>query len=507
MKRRAYFKGRQASNKHSSGHTNVQQNELLRLYDAGDMKGLDKLATEITKTDRRQQLAWKLLAIAKIRQAEYGSALAVGQKALKLNPADPDCHNNLGDIFKHTGEFVNAEQCYRNAIRIAPQVARFHSNLGFILGTRGSVNEAISEYNAALKLQPEDVETITNLGILLKDVGKLEDAAGLLRKAISFRGDIPNIHIILGNLLRELGLDEEAFLAYRKAISLSPESETGNYRLGVLLYDHAKYADAVPYLSESSVEKSHLYLIAAACKLDDKKLFISELCDYTKNGFCSGFGGYLIELGRQKYGLTIGNNYCGNAMDYVSTTPAANQESFVQEIAVPLATLLDSGIIECRTQKLLSNGVQTAGNIFQFPAVEVAKIERLIISTIARYRDEFANRAVGLITLWPEKYKLVGWIVSMNDAGTLAPHIHENSWLSGSVYLNVPTDLTKGEGNLILSLVDPGELSGNSTSEGEMVIDVKTGDIVIFPASLMHYTTSFRSGSRRIVLAFDVVPE
>jgi hypothetical protein len=39
------------------------------------------------------------------------------------------------------------------------------------------------------------------------------------------------------------------------------------------------------------------------------------------------------------------------------------------------------------------------------------------------------------------------------------------------------------------------------------VIDVVTGSMVLFPASLMHHTIPFESEEERIVLAFDVIPK
>ena len=41
----------------------------------------------------------------------------------------------------------------------------------------------------------------------------------------------------------------------------------------------------------------------------------------------------------------------------------------------------------------------------------------------------------------------------------------------------------------------------------DQTIDVSTGDLVIFPASLMHYTIPFASPDDRIVVAFDVRPK
>jgi hypothetical protein len=38
------------------------------------------------------------------------------------------------------------------------------------------------------------------------------------------------------------------------------------------------------------------------------------------------------------------------------------------------------------------------------------------------------------------------------------------------------------------------------------IIDVVTGNLVLFPASLLHYTIPFDSKDERTVLAFDVIP-
>jgi hypothetical protein len=48
-----------------------------------------------------------------------------------------------------------------------------------------------------------------------------------------------------------------------------------------------------------------------------------------------------------------------------------------------------------------------------------------------------------------------------------------------------------------------------SESEGNKknIIDVKTGSLCFFPASLLHYTIPFESEEERIVLAFDVIPK
>ena len=94
----------------------------------------------------------------------------------------------------------------------------------------------------------------------------------------------------------------------------------------------------------------------------------------------------------------------------------------------------------------------------------------------------------------------------MKSGGKLKPHIHSQGWLSGSVYINVPPKSTANSGKLIVSLGEEADLN-DKTNIVEEIIDVTTGSLVLFPASLTHYTIPFESEEERIVLAFDVVPK
>ena len=91
----------------------------------------------------------------------------------------------------------------------------------------------------------------------------------------------------------------------------------------------------------------------------------------------------------------------------------------------------------------------------------------------------------------------------MKSGGNLSPHMHENGWVSGSVYINVPPKLKADSGNLVVSIED----EQSNLEENKKSIDVVTGSLCLFPSSLHHYTIPFESNEERIVLAFDVIPK
>ncbi len=91
----------------------------------------------------------------------------------------------------------------------------------------------------------------------------------------------------------------------------------------------------------------------------------------------------------------------------------------------------------------------------------------------------------------------------MKSGGNITPHIHDNAWMIGSIYINVPPKPNVDSGNLVVSL---GEES-DATEERQNLkksIDVRTGSLVLFPGSLTHYSIPFESHEDRIVLAFNI---
>ena len=74
------------------------------------------------------------------------------------------------------------------------------------------------------------------------------------------------------------------------------------------------------------------------------------------------------------------------------------------------------------------------------------------------------------------------------------------------MYINVPAKSTANSGNLVVSLGEEKDAI-DARINVEKVINVVTGSLVLFPASLMHHTIPFESEEERIVLAFDVKPK
>ena len=159
-----------------------------------------------------------------------------------------------------------------------------------------------------------------------------------------------------------------------------------------------------------------------------------------------------------------------------------------------------------KAQGHLTNGIQTAGNIFAQGKVPKTEIENIIHTEIEKYRIQFKDSEEGFIKNWPTSYEIKGWLVSMQSGGKLAPHMHDSGWITGSIYINVPPKSKTDSGNLVLCLSDQEHVLGVEKNQ-QSIIDVVTGSLCFFPSSLHHYTVPFEEKEERIVLAFDVIPK
>ena len=106
--------------------------------------------------------AYCLLSIGQLQeqQENYAAAIDWYRKAFRLHPAADGTwyllHNNLGYCLNRFGLHVEAEGLCRRAIAIDPARHNAHQNLGIALEGQGCFVEAAWEYLAAAKLCPED---------------------------------------------------------------------------------------------------------------------------------------------------------------------------------------------------------------------------------------------------------------------------------------------------------------------------------------------------------------
>ena len=397
-----------------------------------------------------------------------------------------------------------SEASCRQAISLKPGFPEAHSNLGITLRDLGRLEEAEASYRKAIALKPDYAEAHNNLGVTLRDLGRSKDAEASYRKAIALKSDYAEAHSNLGTSLQELGRLEEAEASHRKAIALKPDYAEARYNLGILLSGTEQYEKAAEQFKLSTFGESKHYLLRCLYLQDKKSLFFDQLDCFINQGEIHVMIGSLGCRSALRYGIERPNLFCKDPLKYVVKTDLNKQYDFEKTFVKTARTILNENRIPDRRQGLLTNGRQTFGNLFDSERDFTEEIQNIIRSEIEKYQVHFKDSEEGFITSWPTDYSLYGWLVSMKSGGKLRPHMHEKGWISGSIYINVPPKSKTESGNFVVCIEEE-YLTGENKNQEEN-IDVVTGSLCLFPASLLHYTIPFESEEERIVLAFDVVP-
>ena len=240
-------------------------------------------------------------------------------------------------------------------------------------------------------------------------------------------------------------------------------------------------------------------------KMDDKSIFFKKLDDRIKQGEINALIGSLSSRSEIKYGIKRPNPFCEDPLKYVLKTNLTERYDFKNIFVKGVKNIIKDDMVPRRRQDLITNGYQTAGNLFAQKNDFIDKIKNIIHLEIEKYQIHFKDSKEGLIKSWPTTYNLNGWLVSMKSGGKLSAHMHEKGWVSGSVYINVPPKLKTDSGNLVVCIDDEKHTTRKNINQ-KKIIDVVTGSLCLFPSSLYHYTIPFEAEEKRIVLAFDVMP-
>ena len=404
------------------------------------------------------------------QQGQFQQTLDNAKQLVSQFPNSFVLYNLCGAANAGLGRFEAAIDSLKQALKVSPGYADTYNNMGNILKDKGDLRAAIDSFKQALHLKPEYSEAYNNLAVALKANGDID-------------ASIDN---------------------YKKAIQIKPDYPEAHFNLGLLLLENSLYDKAAEQF-KFSYENSQCYLLKCLYLQNKKSLFYDQLDYLINQNKIHPIIGSLGCRSAIKYGVERPNLFCKDPLNYVVKTDLIDQYDFEKIFAKSAKTILNGGQIPDQIQSLLTNGHQTFGNVFSLLPHLTSEMEKIIRLEVDKYQTKFKDSKEGFITGWPNDYSLNGWVVSMNNGGQLKPHMHEKGWISGSIYINVPKKSKADSGNLVVCI--EGEQLTGEHNDQEKSIDVVTGSLCLFPASLLHYTIPFESPEERIVLAFDVVPK
>lgn len=481
-------------------------NSLIQQLNQGQFAAVIQQARPLIAQYPREFVLHHLLALALDQSQQYAPAAEAYLAALKLNPNAAELWFNYAIVQTQCQAFDAAEQAYRKAIALNPQFFEAHGNLGTLLQKQGRLAEAVSSYQQGLRIQPQDARGHFNLGTVLRDQGQLQAAVASYERAIALFPNYTDAYNNLGETWRDQGDMTKAVGYYQAALQRNPQHAGANYNMGEFLYLAKRFEEAIPHFQASQLDDWQsrvLYCLYRGEKFDDFKQLRDEII---KQGpHTAPFIATLSTHYSLNHGEPDPYQFCPDGLSFVYHRPLPELAPGSPLLAELLSNIAQADIAE-RKQARLTNGKQSAGNLFKRPEAAFRALADIVKREFRQYQLQFKDAECALITHFPDTLEFTSsWYVKMQKGGHLDAHIHEIGWLSGAVYLAMP------------ETADPQEGAFEYGTHGDQYpqlqrefptrfIKPAVGDIVLFPSSLFHRTIPFHAEAERICVAFDLKP-
>jgi len=188
--------------------------EALEHHQAGRLSQAEAIYQQILRQEPDHADAWHMLGVIAAQQGQPDRALSSIARAIRLNPAPPFYHNNLGNVLHEMNRFTEALLCYEEAIRLDPSYAEAHSNLANTLNALGRFEEALSHHLEAVRLKPDFASGFSSLGGTLRGQGMYQEALACYEQALALNPGDADAHAGRATLWLLTGDFQRGWLEY-----------------------------------------------------------------------------------------------------------------------------------------------------------------------------------------------------------------------------------------------------------------------------------------------------
>jgi cellulose synthase operon protein C len=166
-----------------------------------------------------------LLAQLQAGRGARDEAISTYQRAIEIAPNSAALQVALGGLYESAGNWQKAQTIYQKALSMQPDNPQAANNLAYILlEHNGSVNLALTLAQAARRGLPNSPNTADTLGWAYYHNGAYSVAQPLLEEAVKKMSDNPAYHYHLGVTYQKLNDNVRARAQFEKVISLKPGS-------------------------------------------------------------------------------------------------------------------------------------------------------------------------------------------------------------------------------------------------------------------------------------------
>ena len=179
------------------------------------------------------------------QRGDYEAAVGLIGRALALNNAAPQFHNNIGVAYRALKQFDNAARHFRRAAALKLDYAEAHHNIGAVCQDQGKLDEAVAAFQQALALKPDYAKAHYSLGFIYQAQKKWDEAVARYGQALAFNPGYVDALNNLGLVLKEQGKLSEAAAHHERALAINPNHAGAHYNLGIVREEQGCLDDAL----------------------------------------------------------------------------------------------------------------------------------------------------------------------------------------------------------------------------------------------------------------------
>lgn len=444
-------------------------NEIISLIKNDDLELAQNRIESLQHEFPLSDVVLNLKGTIYLKKKEYEIAQNNFSEALKINPRFISAKLNLGIVYQNLGKSEEALNCFKEIIKNNNTLPAVYNNMGFTLYTQNKYSEAIKELNKAIELKNDYAEAFLNLGMVYLNLKKYEAAIKFFNQSLVHDNKLTSVYFYLGECYKKIDNINKALSYY--AQSNHEKTNSKILECYFILNKKNEYQKLITSISKKDPDSRRIAAIAA---------YISHQFDILNiHPFCQNPLNFVHKS-------SIKKNMENNGLEMQELIREIKEKKFTWELFGKTTV-----------------GGSSAYNLTQLEITSLSKLQNILINEISNYKENFINENCTFIQKWPKKYKFNIWSNILKNEGYNRSHIHPAGWLSGGVYLKIPSNIKKNEAGIEFSLHGDNYPIKNKNIPTQTIIP-EVCDLILFPSSLFHKTIPFKSRYERMMIAFDI---
>ena len=443
-------------------------------------------------------------------------------RALEIRPDYFSARYNLGTVYLSEEKLAPAENCFLTALELDPAHAPSLCKLGICLLRLDRLDEAETSLRKSLELDSHSIESWVNLALTLRAKGDTQASCDAYRRGRDLDPSDPGLACGQVAVLAELGEVSEAVAVTEQILNTPPvempiQMADDYMNLGHIMRTLGRLDLAISSYQRSldirpSGAEVQMFLAGTQIETGDveRGLTTIDRCLEINPGYQSGIAlkiTALRRLGRREEAHKLLDL---ERFIRISDVPAPENYRSVSEFNENLVqrVLAEPSLKFERAGHATRKGRHT-GSLDIESDGPFRDLAGLIDNACREYMDQLGwQEGHPLLGRRPLTWKLQMWSVVMSTQGHQIPHTHDDGFLSGVYYPQLPEvvgDTSNDEAGWIEFGRPLEELVGDSEPDVRR-IRPKTGRLAVFPSYFVHRTIPFESEQHRVSIAFDLMP-